>query len=212
MMKDVLSSGGPAQAKFESNPISGPSLNGVKREAVKDAADTAKVIAKCVKGFDAKNDEMLVVQLNMMQIRAPKSVYVTSLMCVFVNHTQKTFDMKVLMENIKTKKKEGLLFTTAIGGSCRTALVVPISADDLKNGDMLNATLTEGEAMNAMKNKPSRSGGIATFIQMTKGPIDKGAVKDEKLKERMQKMIHNAEKTLKDPENNPFPSYPLLNA
>ncbi|CAD2213620.1 hypothetical protein ADEAN_000106300 [Angomonas deanei] len=209
MVKDVLSSGGPAQAKFATNPITGPNLQDIKEEKVADEKAVAAVVSKCVKNFDIKNDEMLVVTLNLTQIRAPKNVYVTSFMCLFVNHAQKTFNMKVLMENIKNRKKEGLLFTAAIGGATRTALVIPVMPEDVKNMEILKVTMNEGAAMNTMKNKPSRSGGIVTFIQMTKGPIDKGAVKDEKMKERMLKMLAAAKAKMEDPENAKMPSFPL---
>ncbi|EPY17584.1 hypothetical protein AGDE_16172 [Angomonas deanei] len=204
MARDVIAYSVAAPAEFATNPITGPTLLGLKEEKIAKSEDVAALVAKCVKGFDLSSDEMLIIHFNFTQVRAPKDVYVTSFKCVFVNHLQKTFNMKSLLENTKARKKEGLLFTSAIGGVCRTAVVVPISGDDAKNMDTLKATLTEGETFNAMKNKPSRSGSLVKLVKLTKIPIEKGAIKDEKMKENMLKMIKAAEKANEDPEKNPF--------
>ncbi|CAD2213611.1 hypothetical protein AGDE_17002 [Angomonas deanei] len=203
MVKDVLGDAKPIPAKFAANPVTTTSVANVKEESVKSSEDPQKLIKKCVKGFDKKDDEMLVIQMHVTQVRKPKDVYLSSFMFVFVNHLQKTFILGDLLENIKKKRREGVLFTSAIGGSCATALLIPISDDDVKNEadvQYLNVTVKEGEKLNQMKNKPLRSGSVAKFIQNSESPIKKGVLKDEKVVKRISLMTGAAAKVIEAPE------------
>ncbi|CAD2213615.1 hypothetical protein, conserved [Angomonas deanei] len=211
MVKDVLSaSGDHVVAQFGSNPLTGPTVLGVKEEPVRSAADVQTRIDQCVKAFNLEEDESLMMQLHIMQIRAPKEVYVTSITFILINHLQEMFELRHFVANTKTKHKDGTLFSYVFGGPSRTAVVFPISPSEAKSITALKEAMSDVQGLNAIENKPSRSGSISRFIQMTKLPIQRGAVKDERIKERMQTIIAEANKIMEDPEKNKFPSYPIV--
>ncbi|EPY17592.1 hypothetical protein AGDE_16164 [Angomonas deanei] len=194
------------KAQFGTNPIYGSCLLNITEEEIKTSADVAPKISKCVKNFNLKDDESLVLQLNVTQIRSAKEVYITSVLFAFLNHQQKTFEISKFLERAKSKKEDGVLFATALGGASRTAILIPIS--DADTPDNLKKSLPELEKMLQQKNRQVRSGSVGKFTELTKAALDKNTVKDEKIKERMKKMMQDAETLMKDPEKNRFKAYP----
>ncbi|CAD2213625.1 hypothetical protein, conserved [Angomonas deanei] len=191
-------------AQFGVNPVYGSRLVNLTEKGIKNTNDVRSKITHCVKGFQPKKDEMLVMQLFFTQIRTPLDIYVSSIMFVFINHLQPTFQLANLLSNISSKQKEGPLFATPLGGSSRTAVFIPLTDAEIGNPESVKKTFLAVADLAKVQNKPPRSGNVTQFVNHGKASLLAGSYGGADARKVLEGGIAAAEKTLKNPEKIKF--------
>ncbi|EPY19403.1 hypothetical protein STCU_09477, partial [Strigomonas culicis] len=212
--RDLLASPVPSSASevvFGSNPIYGPCIMDVTDREVRTPEQAVAILRESLK--HSTNKELVNLIFKIKQQKAAKGppettdVYVSSIFLAFFRDSNMSS-----MEAIRTRSLEapGPLFSNAVGGASRTAVLLPLTAHPESQ-----VAAEEATAFRTIQNTPIRSGNVRRFVEFSSRALEQQTGMDtdseyyQSAREKVEAMMRDGQALLEQPDTAPLVVYPL---